>query len=62
MICKKCIHRHCQIRSKDNGHAIVWRCDIEEKKLWFGFQFEYDAGKNMPNKCKDFEAYKWNKL
>jgi len=61
MICKQCQNRRCQTRSREGGHSTVWKCGIDSKKLWFGYQFEYDSGKNMPAKCNDFTPpTKWS--
>ena len=57
MICKKCNHRRYRTESKEGGHAMVTGCPI--KKIRFGYQSDYDAGKNMPNSCDDFKAEKW---
>ena len=38
----------------------MWKC-LAIDGLWFGYQFEYDAGNNMPKKCDKFQLDKYAK-
>jgi hypothetical protein len=58
MLCKKCQNRRARTESKEGGHALIWGCATvkgkDGKGIRFGYQFEYEAGKNMRTDCKDY--------
>jgi hypothetical protein len=37
---------------KARGYAVVWGCG--KKGIRFGYQFQYEAGENMPSKCAEW--------
>jgi len=49
--CYTCQHRRCKPDLKSKGHAVAWSCGL--KDIRFGYQFQYEAGENMPDRCAD---------
>jgi hypothetical protein len=49
--CYTCQHRRGKTESKARGHVLVLDCS--KRGIRFGYQWQYDAGENMPDKCTD---------
>jgi hypothetical protein len=52
VICRTCLNRRARTESKAGGHALIWGCVTH--KIRFGYQFEYEEGKNMRTKCAEY--------
>jgi hypothetical protein len=49
--CHSCQHRRYRIYSAAGGHVVVFGCEV--RHIRFGYQWEYKAGNNMPEKCDE---------
>ncbi|MFA6904443.1 MAG: hypothetical protein WC236_15315 [Gallionellaceae bacterium] len=58
MKCKTCQHRRARTESKAGGHVLIWGCSKIKQKdgkgIRFGYQWEYQAGKNMRKSCVEY--------
>lgn len=48
--CYTCLYRRCKMEVKNKGHITIWGC--AEKRIRFGYQWDYEAGTNMPVRCE----------
>jgi len=53
--CFTCLNRRCATESKRGGHVTVWGCTV--RRIRFGYQWDYDAGANMPQQCAQYTQH-----
>lgn len=51
-LCHTCLERRVRILTENGAHFIIWGCGL--KRIRFGSESEYRAGKNQPKKCEGY--------
>lgn len=49
--CHTCLNRRFGLEHNSRTHVGVWRCTKKDIRL--GYQWQYDTGESMPDKCQD---------